>query len=152
MTIHLTSSAFANDAMIPGKYTCTGEDVSPPLAWSGIPTGTQSLALIVDDPDAPSKVWTHWVLFNLPASTAWLAENVPPQPTLPDGAKQGTNDFHKIGYGGPCPPSGTHHYHFHLYALDDAVGLAPGASKQDLLDAMQGHVIDEGELIGLYKK
>lgn len=153
MTMQLTSSAFANGATIPAKYTCSGEDISPPLAWSDIPTGTQSQALIVDDPDAPSKVWVHWVLFNLPPSTVNLAANVPPQPTLPDGVKQGTNDFHKIGYGGPCPPSGPpHHYQFHIYALDTTLGLAPGASKSDVVKAMEGHVIGEGELVGLYQK
>jgi len=152
MTMQLTSRAFSNDAMIPAQFTCTGEDISPPLAWSGIPEGTKSLALTVDDPDAPSKVFTHWVMWGIPPTEYGLTENVAPQPTLPSGARQGRNDFNKIGYGGPCPPSGTHHYQFHIYALKSTISLQPGASKQDLLDAMKGNVLDEGELVGLYHK
>ena len=139
--------------MIPPEYTCDGPNISPPLNWTGLPGGTKSLALIMDDPDAPGKTWMHWVAFNLPATTRALSENVPPQETIPSGGKHGTNDFHKPGYGGPCPPSGTHRYYFHLYALDTAeLSLDSTTTKDQLLKALQGHILAEGQLMGRYKR
>ncbi|MHC4684742.1 MAG: YbhB/YbcL family Raf kinase inhibitor-like protein [Planctomycetota bacterium] len=150
MEIKITSSAFADGGLIPAKYTCDGADVSPLLQWDAVPEGTKSIALICDDPDAPMGTWVHWVLFNLPAETKELAENIPPDRTLPGGAKQGTNDFGRIGYG--CPPSGTHRYFFKIYALDAEVDLEAGASKRQLLGAMEGHILGQGQLIGKYKR
>ena len=152
MEIKITSSAFADGGLIPAKYTCDGADVSPPLQWDVVPEGAKSIALICDDPDAPMGTWVHWVLFNLPAQAKDLAENIPPDKTLPDGAKQGTNDFRRIGYGGPCPPSGTHRYFFKIYALDTELDLEAGASKRQLLKAMDGHILAQGQLIGKYKR
>jgi len=152
MEIKITSSAFADGGLIPAKYTCDGADVSPPLQWDAVPEGTKSIALICDDPDAPMGTWVHWVIFGLPAETKELAENIPPDRTLPSGAKQGTSDFGRIGYGGPCPPSGTHRYFFKIYALDAEVGLEAGASKRQLLGAMEGHILEQGQLIGKYKR
>ncbi|MER3473797.1 MAG: YbhB/YbcL family Raf kinase inhibitor-like protein [Armatimonadota bacterium] len=150
MDIRLTSTAFTEGGTIPRKYTCDGADVSPPLAWDNVPEGTKSFALICDDPDAPMGTWVHWVLFNLPADTRSLPEAVPPDKELPSGARQGTNDFRKIGYGGPCPPRGTHRYYFKLYALDTLLDLPAGSSKAQLLKAMDGHVLAEGQLMGRY--
>lgn len=152
MTIRVTSSAFAEGGSIPSKYTCDGANVSPPLKWTSIPEGTRSIALIADDPDAPRGTWVHWVVYDLPASLRELPEGVPPDRTMANGGKQGTNDFGKIGYGGPCPPSGTHRYFFKVYALDRALGLAPGATKAQLLKAMEGHVLAEGQLMGKYAR
>jgi len=152
MEIKVTSRAFQEGGMIPRRYTCDGEDVSPPLAWTGVPEGTKTIALIGDDPDAPMGTWVHWVLFNLPANIKELAEAVPADKELLSGAKQGRNDFRRIGYGGPCPPGGTHRYFFRLYALDSVLDLAAGASKADLLKAIQGHVLAEGQLMGKYKR
>ncbi len=152
MEIKLESIAFQEGAMIPKKYTCDGPDVSPPLAWDSVTTDTKSLAFICDDPDAPMGTWVHWVLFNLPARSRELPENVLTEKTLENGAKQGTNDFKKIGYGGPCPPSGTHRYYFKLYALDTEIGLEAGITKKELLNAMEGHIIGEGQLMGRYKR
>jgi Raf kinase inhibitor-like YbhB/YbcL family protein len=151
MAITLTSTAFSEGAPIPSDYTCDGADISPPLAWSEVPSGTQSLALIVDDPDAPRGTWVHWVLYNVPATVTELPPNVPLERSLPNGAKQGRNDFGKIGYGGPCPPRGTHRYYFKLYALDTQLALDAGATKQELLDAMAGHILAEGQLMGTYR-
>ncbi len=152
MDIRLTSPAFAEGERIPRKYTCDGEDVSPPLTWDNVPEGTKSFALICDDPDAPMGTWVHWVLFNLPPETRSLPEAVSPDKELPSGARQGTNDFRKIGYGGPCPPSGTHRYYFKLYALDTMLDLPAGCSKAQLLKAMEGHVLSEGQLMGRYSR
>lgn len=152
MAIKITSTAFEEGGMIPKKYTCDGENVSPPLSWTSVPVGTKSFALIADDPDAPMGTWVHWVLFNLPGDTNELLENIPPKETLENGAKQGTNDFRKIGYGGPCPPSGTHRYYFKLYALDTDIDLDSGITKEQLLKAMQGHIVAEGQLMGRYKR
>ncbi|MBW8041361.1 MAG: YbhB/YbcL family Raf kinase inhibitor-like protein [Planctomycetes bacterium] len=152
MEIIITSSAFEHEALIPPKYTCDGDDISPPLQWESIPEATKSIALISDDPDAPMGTWVHWVLFNLPADTSRLHENIPPEKTLPNGARQGINDFRRIGYGGPCPPSGTHRYFFKIYALDTELDLAVGAAKSDLLEAMEGHILGEGQLMGKYKR
>lgn len=152
MQIKITSSAFEEGGLIPGKYTCDSEDVSPPLTWTSVPAGTKSFALICDDPDAPMGTWVHWVIFNLPADSTRLAEHIRPQEVLESGAKQGKNDFGKIGYGGPCPPSGTHRYYFKLYALDTELDLASGIRKPQLLQAMQGHILAEGQLMGKYKR
>ncbi|MHC4337023.1 MAG: YbhB/YbcL family Raf kinase inhibitor-like protein [Planctomycetota bacterium] len=152
MEIKITSSAFEDEGLIPAKYTCDGEDISPPLQWDAVPEGTKSVALICDDPDAPIGTFVHWVLFNLPADTKELAEGIPKGTTLPNGAQQGTSDFGRIGYGGPCPPSGTHRYFFRIYALDTQLALAPGARKPDLLNTMQGHILAQGQLMGKYKR
>jgi len=152
MSIQLTSAAFKEGGMIPEKYTCDGTDISPPLQWSGIPDGTQSIALICDDPDAPMGTWVHWVLFNIPADTKELPENIPPDRILENGAKHGMSDFRRLGYGGPCPPGGTHRYFFKIYALDIEIGLEPGATKPELLNAMEGHILDEGQLMGKYSR
>ena len=151
-TMKITSSAFANNGMIPSKYTCDGEDISPPLQWDGIPDGTKSIALICDDPDAPMGTFVHWVLYNLPAQTKELTENVPTDKELSNGARQGTTDFSRVGYGGPCPPSGTHRYFFKIYALDTKLDLAAGATKSQLLKAMEKHILAQGELVGKYKR
>ena len=152
MDLKLTSTAFSEGGMIPKQYTCDGKDVSPPLSWSGVPATARTLVLICDDPDAPAGTWVHWVLFNLPASTTGLPEHVPTLKTLPNGARQGTNDFRRIGYGGPCPPGGTHRYYFKLYALELALALDAVATKAQVLEAMEGHVLAEGQLMGRYKR
>ncbi|MCD6254837.1 MAG: YbhB/YbcL family Raf kinase inhibitor-like protein [Deltaproteobacteria bacterium] len=152
MEIKVKSEAFEEGGMIPKKYTCDGEDASPPLSWTGVPEGTEALALICDDPDAPVGTWVHWVIFNIPPDTTGLSENIPPERVLESGARQGRNDFGNIGYGGPCPPRGTHRYYFKLYALDKKVDLEPGATKDELLKAMEGHVLAEGKLMGRYKR
>ena len=153
MTIQLTSSAFAEGAPIPEKYTCDGEDISPLLKWSNAPKGTKSLALICDDPDAPIGTWVHWVLYDIPPAVTELPEGVPTTEALPSGAKQGINDFKRLGYGGPCPPRGSaHRYFFTLYALDTELQLEPGATKKDLVRAMEGHILAEGRLMGTYKR
>jgi Raf kinase inhibitor-like YbhB/YbcL family protein len=151
MTIELTSKAFQPGGTIPKQYTGDGVDRSPPLAWSEPPAGTQSLALICEDPDAPRGTWVHWVLFNLPAQSRELEEGLPTTETLGNGAKQGTNDFGNIGYGGPAPPKGKpHRYFFKLYALDGAVALPAGATKSKLMDALKGHILAQGQLLGQY--
>jgi Raf kinase inhibitor-like YbhB/YbcL family protein len=147
----LTSGAFEPGATIPKKFTCDGPDVSPALAWNDPPAGTQSFALIGDDPDAPVGTWVHWVLYDLPASARSLPENVPKQEYLQDGSRQGRNDFRNIGYGGPCPPPGKpHRYFFKLYALDVKLNLKPGATKADVEKAIAGHILAQGELMGRY--
>src|SRR5215510_15034138 len=145
--IKLTSPAFVAAAAIPAQYTCDGANISPPLAWSNLPPDTKALALIVDDPDAPLKTWVHWVVYDLPPSTTQLTENVKGGDSLPGGGKQGTNDFRKVAYGGPCPPSGTHRYVFKLYALGAETSLKAGATEDDLLKAMDGHILGRGELV-----
>ena len=152
MEIKITSAVFEEGGMIPAKFTCDEEDVSPPLAWDSVPEGTKTLALICDDPDAPMGTWVHWVLFNLPGDFNELPEDIPPEKELENSAKQGTNDFGKIGYGGPCPPGGTHRYYFKLYALDAALDLEAGARKAELLEAMEGHILGEGQLMGKYSR
>lgn len=152
MAITITSSAFTEGDMIPKEHTCDGPDVSPPLSWGSLPENAKTLALICDDPDAPMGTWVHWVIFNIPAGRSGLPENVPPHPELESGAKQGKNDFGRIGYGGPCPPGGTHRYYFKLYALDAELGLDPGATKSHLLAAMEGHILDQGQLMGRYRR
>lgn len=149
----ITSPAFVAGAKITVEYTCDGQNSSPPLGWGDGPAGTASFALIVDDPDAPSGAFTHWVIFNLPPDTRGLPEAVPNENKLPSGALQGKNGFGKIGYAGPCPPSGSpHHYRFALYALDKFLDLAAGVSKEQALRAMQGHVLAESQLIGVYQR
>ncbi|MEE9252063.1 MAG: YbhB/YbcL family Raf kinase inhibitor-like protein [Thermodesulfobacteriota bacterium] len=152
MSMNVTSAAFEEGGMIPRQYSCDGADISPPLAWSGVPEGTKSIALICDDPDAPVGVWVHWVLYNLPPDTTELPEGVPSQKTLSSGAMHGRNDFGNLEYGGPCPPGGTHRYYFKLYTLDTELELSPGASKKQLLSAMEGHILAQGQLMGRYKR
>ena len=152
VTMVLTSSAFEEGAMIPSKFTCDGENVSPALSWSGAPAGVKTFALIADDPDAPMGTWVHWVIFNIPDSVNHLAEAVPAVPTLPNGAVQGKNDFRKIGYGGPCPLGGVHRYFFKLYALDTRLALQPGSTKAELLKAMEGHILAQAQLMGRYSR
>lgn len=148
----LTSSAFSDDAMIPVRYTCTGDDFSPPLAWSDIPAGAKSLALIADDPDAPAGTWVHWVAFNLPVTAAGFPQGIKDEKLLPGGGTQGTNSWRRIGYGGPCPPSGTHRYFFKLYALDTTLSLGNNAAAKDLQAAMKGHILAETQLTGRFKR
>ncbi len=148
----LSSPAFEPGQTIPVKYTCDGMDISPPLVWAGPPSDTASFALIMDDPDAPAGIWVHWVIFDMPADARELPEGVPPDPVLEDGSVQGTNSWGRVGYGGPCPPRGTHRYFFKLYALDTALGLEPSATKADVLAAMEGHVLDQTELMGVYQR
>lgn len=152
MSFQIKSTAFEHGGNIPKKYTCDGADVSPPLSWTAPPEGTKSLALICDDPDAPMGTWVHWVLFGLLPNTRELPEGVPTQEILPDGSKQGTTDFGRVGYGGPCPPSGTHRYYFKLYALDMEPDLKPGATKQQLLKAIEKHILAQVELMGRYQR
>ncbi|MCW8812765.1 MAG: YbhB/YbcL family Raf kinase inhibitor-like protein [Chlorobium sp.] len=137
---------------MPKKYTCDGENVSPPLEWIGIPTTTKSIALVCDDPDAPIGTWVHWVVFNIPASVNKLNEKIPSPKVLENGTTQGNNDFKKIGYGGPCPPGGIHRYFFKIYALDKRVELTPGATKKELIKEMEGHILAEGKLMGKYSR
>jgi hypothetical protein len=152
MPLSLYSTAFANGQPIPSAYSCKGRDASPPLAWGEPPQGTQSLALIVDDPDAPAGTWVHWVVFNIPALTRGLPEAVSAEPQLFDGSRQGNNSSRRLGYQGPCPPSGTHRYFFKIYALDSMLSLSSGADKSKLLQAMQGHILAQGELMGTFSK
>ena len=151
-TFPLTSTAFTSGGAMPIKYSCNGENVSPPLAWTEPPAGTQSFALIVEDPDVPSGTWTHWALYNIPASTSSLPEAVPSEEQLADGSQQGINSGKAIGYQGPCPPSGTHRYFFKLYALDTTLDLPSGATSKELVKAMGGHILGYAELMGIYSK
>ena len=148
----LNSQAFRPGGMIPAKYTCDGADISPPLTWPDPPAGTESFALIMDDPDAPVGTWVHWVIWNIPATARGLEENVPKTASLPNGARQGTNDFKRTGYGGPCPPSGTHRYFFRLYALGSTLSLSPETTKSVLEDTMRRHILAQSELIGKYTR
>lgn len=153
MAFAISSQSFQKGGDIPKKYTCDGADVSPVLQWTSPPAGTQSFALIADDPDAPVGTWTHWVLYDLPPESTSLLEGVAKVDELPTGGRQGRNDFRKIGYGGPCPPSGKpHRYFFKLYALDKKLNLKPGASKQEVEQAMQGHILGQAELMGKYQR
>ena len=153
MNLHITSPAFLEGKEIPDQYTCQGKDSSPPLKWTGVPTGAKSLALIADDPDAPMGTWVHWVLFDLPPTSTELKEDMPKTQHLPGGARQGLNDFKRLGYGGPCPPPGKpHRYFFKLYALDTLLDLKPGATKQDVEAAIKGHILAEGQLMGTYQR
>ena len=145
--LSITSPAFSHNGMIPKKYTCDGIDVSPPLSIGNVPEKTKSLALIVDDPDAPMGTWVHWVVWNIGPGTGEIPEN-----TVPPEALQGTNDFGKQRYGGPCPPSGTHRYFFKLYALNAPLTLNAGATKAKVEEAMSGHLLGKTELVGLYRR
>lgn len=157
LTIGLRSPAFTEGGLIPKVPTCDGKDSSPPLAWSGVPEPARSLALICEDPDAPAGTFTHWIVFDLPADVKELGEGIPPRDRVNLGsgvgvARQVTNDFGKFGYGGPCPPSGTHRYAFRLYALDTKLDLDAGIKRDRLLRAMRGHVLAEGRLTGRYSR
>ncbi len=152
MALELVSSAFGPGESIPVKYSCDGSDISPPLQWNAPPEGTQSFALISDDPDAPVGTWVHWVLYDLPAATRDLSEALPPDAALSSGGLHGENGWKRLGYGGPCPPSGTHRYFFKLYALDSVLNLEPGATAAQLHQAMEGHILAEGELMGTYSR
>lgn len=143
----ITSSVFQEGGNIPSKFTCDGADVNPPLHWNGAPSATKSLALIVDDPDAPGGLFTHWIVWNIDPKTNEISEN-----SLPPGAVQGRNDFGKSGYGGPCPPSGTHRYYFRIFALDQMLDLKSGAKRAGLDAAMRGHMLGQGELMGRYAR
>jgi Raf kinase inhibitor-like YbhB/YbcL family protein len=151
MPFAVRSSAFPAGGAIPRQFTCDGADQSPPLAWSDQPAGTKSLALIVEDPDAPGGTFVHWVLFNLPPTPAELAQAVPHVSTLDNGARQGRNDFRRVGYGGPCPPRGsTHRYFIRFFALDAALNLTPGATAYELRAAIQDHTLGKTELMGTF--
>jgi Raf kinase inhibitor-like YbhB/YbcL family protein len=152
MSFELTSIIIGHEQPIPEYHTCDGEDVSPPLDWNDSPEGTQSFALIMDDPDAPGGTWVHWVLFNIPSETRSLRENIAPDAQLADGSMHGINSWGRPGYGGPCPPSGTHRYFFKLYALDTTLDLDDSADKEQVLAAMEGHVLAEAELMGTYSR
>lgn len=153
MAFELKSALLNQGQSIPKKYTCDGSDVSVPLTWTDPPAGTKSFALIADDPDAPMGTFVHWVMYDLPAEARQLPEGVPKQETLQDGSKQGRNDFGRIGYGGPCPPPGKpHRYFFKLYALGTKIGLPPGSTKQQVLNAIKGHTLGETQLMGTYKR
>ena len=156
MSMMLTSPAFAHNDGIPAKYTCSGQDTSPPLVWSGMPAATRSLALIVDDPDAPDPAapkmtWVHWVLYNLPPDSTGLKEAIAPK-ELPAGAREGINDWRRTGYGGPCPPIGRHRYFHKLYALDTLLPDLGKPTKAALEKAIQGHILEKAELVGTYQK
>ena len=151
--MQLTSTAFTEGAAIPPQYTCDGTNVSPPLKWSSVPAGTKSLALIVDDPDAPAGTWVHWVLYDLPVTATELAEGLPKSQYVAGGAKQGLNDFQYLGYGGPCPPHGKpHRYFFKLFALDTLLDLKPGLTKRDIERAMETHILAQTQLMGTYQR
>lgn len=152
MSFELTSPAFDEGGTIPSRFTCDGDDVSPALAWAAPPDGTEGFAVIMDDPDAPAGTWVHWVVYDLPPSLSSLEEDVPPRTILQGGGTHGENSWGRVGYGGPCPPDGTHTYVFKLYALDARLGLDPGADKARLLDAMEGHVLAEARLTADYAR
>jgi Raf kinase inhibitor-like YbhB/YbcL family protein len=153
MTLEVKSPDFASGGTIPKRFTCEGEDLSPALEWSAPPSGTQSFALIADDPDAPVGTWVHWVVFDLPPTLRSLPQAVPRKDQLADGSRQGQNDFGKTGYGGPCPPPGkAHRYFFKLYALDTKLNLPSSSTKKDVERAMQSHVLAEGEYVGRYSR
>jgi Raf kinase inhibitor-like YbhB/YbcL family protein len=146
-TLRITSPAFGHNELIPVRFTCDAEDINPPLMIENVPSGTKSFALIMDDPDAPRGTWVHWVVWNIAPDTRTI-----PESSVPAGARQGINDFRRHAYGGPCPPSGTHRYFFKLYALDTVLNLNEAAAKAQLEIAMTGHVLNQAELVGLYKR
>lgn len=148
MDLRLKSSAFVDGSEIPSKYTCEGSDVSPALSWSKPPASTRSLALVMDDPDAPRGTWVHWIVVDLPGQTTSLPEGGP----LPPGARSGTNSWNRTGYGGPCPPSGRHRYFFKLYALDTALTQLATPTKEQLERAIEGHIVAQAQLMGTYQK
>lgn len=152
MNINLTSPAFDDGDFLPVKYTCDGANISPPLKWDSLPPKTESIAIICEDPDAPSGNWTHWIIFNIPPQTTSLPENIPDDETLTDGTRQGINDFGATGYGGPCPPWGTHRYFFKIYALDIIIDIVSFVDKDTFLNAITGHILATGRLMGKYKR
>ncbi len=153
MSIQITCPAFKEGETIPVKYTCDGKNVSPALNWSGTPANTKSFALICDDPDAPMGTWVHWVVYNIPATITSLPEAIPMKKTVLNNIIQGTTSSRKIGYGGPCPPRGpVHRYFFKIYAIDTNLDLKAGASKNEIITAMKGHILAEGQLMGRYSK
>jgi Raf kinase inhibitor-like YbhB/YbcL family protein len=153
LPITITSTAFSEGQPIPAKYSCEGSDASPPLKWTNAPANTKSFALIADDPDAPMGIWVHWVLYDLPPNTTGLPEDVAKTQFTSGNAKQGLNTWPRLGYGGPCPPPGKpHRYFFKIYALNTMLDLKPGATKKDLLKAMEGHVLAQGQLMGTYQR
>jgi Raf kinase inhibitor-like YbhB/YbcL family protein len=153
MAFIIESQAFKHGGLIPAKFTCDGEDVSPALTWDGPPQGTKSFALIYDDPDAPMGTWVHWVIYGIPAGKTGLPEGVPKDETFEGSMRQGLNSWHRIGYGGPCPPPGKpHRYFFKLHALDAELGLPAGLEKKELIEATKGHVIGRAEFHGLYER
>ena len=152
MAFQLTTTAFQDGGAIPRKFTCDGTDVSPELVWTDPPAGTHAFAVIMDDPDAPAGTWVHWVLYDTPADARRLAEGIAKNGQLPDGSRQGHNNFGQLGYNGPCPPRGSvHRYFFKLYALASKTNLKPGASKSDLERAMKGHILAQSELVGKFQ-
>jgi len=148
----ITTAAFAPGTAVPSVHTCDGADTSPPLAWSGAPAGTKAFALVVHDPDAPAGDWLHWVAWNIPAAVHALPEGIPKKELLPDGMRQGKNDFGKTGYGGPCPPSGTHHYVFALYAIDAMLSLPASAPRDQIEKEIRAHLLAEAEVTGTYQR
>jgi Raf kinase inhibitor-like YbhB/YbcL family protein len=153
MALAMKATAFAKGGEIPKRHTCDGADLSPALSWNGVSPAALSLALIVDDPDAPRGTWTHWLIWNIPAHLTALPEGVPAQEVLENGARQGRNDFDRIGYGGPCPPPGkAHRYFFKLYALNTSLDLKAGAGRQELERALKGHIVSQAEWMGTHRR
>lgn len=150
--IAVVSPAFKHMQPIPSDYTCDGADISPPLSWRNVPAAAKSVAIIVDDPDAPSGTWVHWVVYDLRPGRDSLERDIPKKDTIAGNGTQGTNDFKRIGYNGPCPPGGTHRYFFKVYALDTVLNLPAGKTKQEVEKAMKGHILAKGELVGTYTK
>jgi hypothetical protein len=151
MSLRVSTTSFTPGNTIPKKYTCDAQDLSPELSWSGAPASTKAYALIADDPDAPVGTWTHWLLWNIPASVHELQEGVSKNAQLPDGSRQGQNDFKKVGYNGPCPPPGKpHRYYFKLYALDSQLEVKPGATRSELETAIKQHTLEQAEVLGRY--
>jgi len=152
MSISIKSNAFSEGGMITAKYTCDGKDISPDISWTGIPEGAKSIVLISDDPDAPAGTWVHWVVYNIPPERTGFDEGIPPKEELEDGTIQGKNDFGRIGYGGPCPPGGTHRYYFRIYALKEKPGVRPGLTKKQIMEKINDLIISEGQLMGKYER
>lgn len=150
MSISITSNAFSEGGMIPAEYTCDGKDISPQISWSGIPKNTRSIVLIADDPDAPAGTWVHWVVYNIPPERKVFGEGIQPRESLDDGTMQGKNDFGRIGYGGPCPPGGTHRYYFRIYALEEKPDVRPGLTKKQIMEKIKDLIVSEGHLMGKY--
>ena len=152
MPLAISSPAFQDGDQIPVEFTCDGSNTSPALLWSGAPSGTRTFALLCDDPDAPGRTFVHWVIYNLPPAKSALTQGVPPKGELEEGVLQGLNSARRVGYVGPCPPSGRHRYYFKLYALDKSLALSGSPTKEELMTAMKGHIIEEAQLIGTYER
>jgi Raf kinase inhibitor-like YbhB/YbcL family protein len=152
MTFKITSLEFGEGQPLPRRFTCDGMDISPPLNWKNDPAGTISFTLVVNDPDAPAGGWVHWLLFNIPAETRQLAEGIPAEKVLPDGTLQGRNSWHQVRYGGPCPPSGIHHYYFKLYALDCKMKMEGEVERREIKYCLQGHILVQTQLMGIYSR